>query len=299
MPIFVCNILVRKAKLLVELEISSSNTSDNDSDNHDLEEDLEAQVDEKMQKMIAVHQKMFSDAENNIKDAQAWYKKDYDRKRSHCEVNLYFFNISNCDTNFQEFGIGTLVLRNNKRDSKKGYKMQPKWLGPYAIESSIGKDLYRIKNTSTKRVLKQAVHSVQLKPYKFRPALQHLRIQPPNTSESTTGQPFNTSESTSSQPPTTSESTSSQPPPPLSLLQVSSSPPPNPLQASPPPPPSLLQVNSSPLPSPLQTSPPPPPSPLQANPSPPLSPLQASPHHLQVCFTPASLCLRVYFSYCI
>ena len=47
----------RKAKLLAELEISST-TEHNYSDNHDLEEDLEVQLDEEMQ-MIAVRQKMF------------------------------------------------------------------------------------------------------------------------------------------------------------------------------------------------------------------------------------------------
>ena len=69
--------------MLAELEISSSTTDGNYSDNHDLEEDLEVQLDEKMQKMIAVRQKMFSDAESNIKDAQARYKKDYDKKKEH------------------------------------------------------------------------------------------------------------------------------------------------------------------------------------------------------------------------
>lgn len=55
----------------------------------------------------------------------------------------------------QEFGAGTLV-RNSKRDSKKGDKMQQKWLGPYAIVSKMGNDLYQIKKTSTNKVLKQA-----------------------------------------------------------------------------------------------------------------------------------------------
>ena len=72
-------IFSRKAKLLAELEISSS------PDDQILEEDLEAQMEDRMRKMIAFRQKMFTDAETNIKDAQARYK-DYDKKRSHCEV---------------------------------------------------------------------------------------------------------------------------------------------------------------------------------------------------------------------
>ena len=84
-------IIPRKAKLLVELEISAPNTTvgDNGSDNHRLEEDLECELDKRMQEMITVHERMFSDAESNIKDAQARYKRDYDRKRSQCEVKIY------------------------------------------------------------------------------------------------------------------------------------------------------------------------------------------------------------------
>ena len=55
---------------------------------------------------------------------------------------------------------GTLVLlRNSKRDTKKGDKMQPKWLGPYVVVSSTGKGVYRIKNPSSEKVLKNAVHA--------------------------------------------------------------------------------------------------------------------------------------------
>ena len=61
---------------------------------------------------------------------------------------------------------GNLVLlRNSKRDTKKGDKMQPKWLGPYVVVSSTGKGVYRIKNPSSEKVLKNAVHCVRLKPY--------------------------------------------------------------------------------------------------------------------------------------
>ena len=44
-----------------------------------------------MQKMIAVREKMFADAGDNIEAAQARYKKDYDKKRSHDEVLLPLF----------------------------------------------------------------------------------------------------------------------------------------------------------------------------------------------------------------
>ena len=59
----------------------------------------------------------------------------------------------------------TVLLRNSKRDTKKGDKMQPKWMGPYIIVASLGKSLYRIKNKSSDLVLKNAVHSARLKRY--------------------------------------------------------------------------------------------------------------------------------------
>ena len=57
-----------------------------------------------------------------------------------------------------------VLLRNSRRDSKKGDKMQQKWLGPYTVVASLGKGLYRIKN-ATEKILKKAVHSARLKEY--------------------------------------------------------------------------------------------------------------------------------------
>ena len=66
----------------------------------------------------------------------------------------------------QEFCAGSLVLlRNSQRDSKKGKKMQQKWLGPYMVISDLGKGQYCIKNPSTECVSKRAVHSARLKQY--------------------------------------------------------------------------------------------------------------------------------------
>ena len=103
----------RKAKLLAELEISSS----------------PAQVEDRMRKMIAFRQKMFTDAETNIKDAQASTRRIMTRKgvtmRYVCNIRLILFtfmynsSIITFVVLLQEFGAGTLVLlRNSKRDSK-------------------------------------------------------------------------------------------------------------------------------------------------------------------------------------
>ena len=45
--------------------------------------------------------------------------------------------------------------------------MQQKWVGPYTVVASLGKGLYRIKNQSTDRILKKAVHSARLKEYSY------------------------------------------------------------------------------------------------------------------------------------
>lgn len=38
------------------------------------------EAEDKMKKMIAGHEKMFVKAISNIKDAQTWYNKDYDKR---------------------------------------------------------------------------------------------------------------------------------------------------------------------------------------------------------------------------
>ena len=61
---------------------------------------------------------------------------------------------------------GTLVLiRNSARESKKGDKMKAHWLGPYAIEESLGKGVYRVSNITTGLILKKGVNQSRLTLY--------------------------------------------------------------------------------------------------------------------------------------
>lgn len=55
-------------------------------------------------------------------------------------------------------------MRNSAKDSKKGNKMDEKWLGsgPYNIHEDTGKGSYKLKN-ATGKVLKQAVNIARLK----------------------------------------------------------------------------------------------------------------------------------------
>lgn len=63
----------------------------------------------------------------------------------------------------QKLSVGAKVwLRNSRKDSKKGDKMEEKWTGPYTIEEDTGKGSYRLKNKSG-TILKNAVNIARLK----------------------------------------------------------------------------------------------------------------------------------------
>ena len=38
-----------------------------------------------------------------------------------------------------------MLLRNSKNISRKGGKLDPKWLGPYDVVECLGKNVYKIK----------------------------------------------------------------------------------------------------------------------------------------------------------
>ena len=56
-----------------------------------------------------------------------------------------------------------VLLRNSKRDSKKGDKMTNKWLGPYETFEVKDKGNYRLRNPSTKNILAKMVNASRLK----------------------------------------------------------------------------------------------------------------------------------------
>ena len=56
----------------------------------------------------------------------------------------------------QDMKPGSLVLlRNSARDSRKGDKLAERWLGPYKVKEHLGKDVYRLQNPNTHRILKK------------------------------------------------------------------------------------------------------------------------------------------------
>ena len=58
-----------------------------------------------------------------------------------------------------------VLLRNSRRDTKKGDKMTPRWLGPYRICEALGIGAHKIRNPVTGKVLKAAVNQCRLKLY--------------------------------------------------------------------------------------------------------------------------------------
>ena len=68
-------LLCRKAKLL----LPQSQEEDQLPADDELD-DYELQVEDRMMQMAAVHESMFTVAADNIKNAQARYKKDYEKR---------------------------------------------------------------------------------------------------------------------------------------------------------------------------------------------------------------------------
>ena len=101
------------------------------------------------QTMVSIHKK----ALQNIKVAQGRQKKYYDLK--HC-------------TDRGKYKVGALVLlKNSKKLSRKGSKLEPNWTGPYCIHEVVGKGLYRLRSsTNSTRVLSRKYNITRLKLYK-------------------------------------------------------------------------------------------------------------------------------------
>ena len=57
-----------------------------------------------------------------------------------------------------------VLLRNSHKDTKKGDKMKPRWLGPYTIHKYLKKGVYNLKNQNG-YVLKSALNQYRLKVY--------------------------------------------------------------------------------------------------------------------------------------
>ena len=84
----------------------------------------------------------------NVNEAQERQKKHYDAKHQQAL-----------------FEIGQVVLvKNMKKLSKKGDKMEPNWTGPYEVAECVGNNNYRLRRRAgNKELLKSMFNSTRLK----------------------------------------------------------------------------------------------------------------------------------------
>ena len=112
-------------------------------------EDIDkAEIDDYISDIIE-KQVIFPKVDNNIKVAQEKQKAQYAQRKGIVEYS---------------FKIGDKVLRRNmQQKTRKGKKMEDRWLGPYVIVE-ISNTSCLLKNQSGK-ILKQRVNLCQLKPF--------------------------------------------------------------------------------------------------------------------------------------
>lgn len=58
-----------------------------------------------------------------------------------------------------------MLMRNSKKDARKGGKLEQRWLGPYKITEDRGKGVFKLMNPVSGRTLKNCVNVCRLKPY--------------------------------------------------------------------------------------------------------------------------------------
>lgn len=110
---------------------------------------MELEFEQCLAKMVDIRKK----ALDNIGIAQQQQKYYYDAK--HCKDK-------------EKYEVGTLVLlKNSKKLSRKGSKMEQNWTGPYRIHEVTGKNTFRLSccRGSEEKILKTLVNITRLKLY--------------------------------------------------------------------------------------------------------------------------------------
>lgn len=108
------------------------------------------EIDEHVKKFVELRSKLDLTVKQNVEVAQARQKKHYDSRHQQ-----------------GSYKVGNIVLlKNMKKLSKKGDKLKPNWTGPYDIAECLGKNNYRLKKRTGKKVLLKSVYnSTRLKLY--------------------------------------------------------------------------------------------------------------------------------------
>ncbi|XP_065892491.1 uncharacterized protein [Dysidea avara] len=135
----------REARFPLEAEKEAESTVLDGAINNFCKADFEQYIKECFEKQKSI----FSKTDVAIKAAQVKQKQQYAQRKGIVEYG---------------FKIGDKVLRRNmQQKTKKGKKMEDRWLGPYIIVE-ITKTSCLLKNKSDK-ILKQRINICQLKPY--------------------------------------------------------------------------------------------------------------------------------------
>lgn len=92
--------------------------------------------------------KIFKEAEDNIKQAQEKQKTNYDKRHN---IIRHTFKIHD-----------KILLQNLQRKTKKGHKEEEKWLGPYTITKINASGIFTMISSTGKQIKR---HGSQLKPY--------------------------------------------------------------------------------------------------------------------------------------
>ncbi|XP_071827853.1 uncharacterized protein [Apostichopus japonicus] len=85
----------------------------------------------------------------NIGKAQEWQKKNFDKRQQ----------------SKQSFKVGSIsvLVRNTRKDARRGGKLENSWLGPYGVKAVNEKGLYTHINSSTGLPLKKKFNPFYLK----------------------------------------------------------------------------------------------------------------------------------------
>ena len=134
----------REAVLPIQLHTSNV-------DNGHAIPEIESEAQRHAARLDTIRTETFMKVASNIENAQAKQKLYYDRKHAKAE-----------------FKLGSpVLLRNMRKLSRKGGKMDDEWIGPFTIAEVCDKGLYLLKNEHGK-VLKKLYNSIQLKTYEER-----------------------------------------------------------------------------------------------------------------------------------
>ena len=107
-------------------------------------------VDNYLEKVFEKQDQVFKVVDERIKTSQIKQKEQYLRRKG---LVTY------------DYKVGDKVLRRNmKQKTRKGYKNEDRWLGPYVIVT-LAKSTCLLKSSKTGKNLKTKVNISQLKPY--------------------------------------------------------------------------------------------------------------------------------------